>query len=1093
MKQTGKRIKREQPDETLKISELGFRRLFETARHGIIILDAGTGEIVDVNPFLVDLLGYSHEEFMGKKIWEIGSFKDFEPNRAAYRKLQTNKSTCFEDLQLETKEGQHRVVEFVSNIYFVGNKQLIQCNLRDITEQKRKVAELVDLAKISAENPNPVLRLAHDGTILYANEATQKFLAEMGVTKGGRVTKFWRGVVSEALKKQATNVIEAQFGGRSYSFFVSPVVNANYVNLFGRDVTERNQEEEARRSAEANYRALVEQVPAITYIDKADGSALSLFVSPQVKSILGVSEDEWIKGDASFWSNLIHPDDRERVLSAYSHTINTGEPFGEEYRMIARDGHMVWIDDHAVLLEGDHGLPNSLQGVMFDITRQKQAQALQEAVYRIAIATETTESLSDLFPQIHQIISSVMPAENFYITLYDEVKNVLHFPYFRDALDEPFLGEIEPGKGLTAHVLRTGKSLLCTQAVHDELERQGAVKLLGVPSAIWLGVPLIIEGKTIGAMVVQHYSDPEAYGERELHMLEFVSSQVAVAISRKQVEDALRESERRLQNAERIANLGSWEMDLTTGKSIWSAGFFRICGLGQDASEPIAEIESSLVHPDDRIKVAKALDQAIADKGLFSFEHRIVRPDGTVVWVDVKGEVECDTSGKPIKLLRSFLDITRQKQAQALQEAVYRIAIATETTESLSDLFPQIHQIISSVMPAENFYITLYDEVKNVLHFPYFRDALDEPFLGEIEPGKGLTAHVLRTGKSLLCTQAVHDELERQGAVKLLGVPSAIWLGVPLIIEGKTIGAMVVQHYSDPEAYGERELHMLEFVSSQVAVAIKRKQAEDALRESEERFRRIFEEGPLGMAIVGSDYRLVKVNNRLCQMLGYTQQELTALTLFDITHPEDIELDLRQAEKVFRGEIPNYAVEKRYLKRDQEVLWVNSTSSVIQVEGKSLDGLVMMEDITARKQAEEKLRQLSTHDILTGLFNRGYFEAEMARLEGGRQFPVSIVMADVDQLKETNDSQGHAAGDTLLKRLAQVLSAAFRAEDILARIGGDEFAVLLPNTGSSAVKKALIRLRRTLREHNAAHIRTASSSFIRRKHGTEICTIGGCA
>jgi diguanylate cyclase (GGDEF)-like protein/PAS domain S-box-containing protein len=372
-------------------------------------------------------------------------------------------------------------------------------------------------------------------------------------------------------------------------------------------------------------------------------------------------------------------------------------------------------------------------------------------------------------------------------------------------------------------------------------------------------------------------------------------------------------------------------------------------------------------------------------------------------------------------------------------------------------------------MPAENFYITLYDEVKNVLHFPYFRDALDEPFLGEIEPGKGLTAHVLRTGKSLLCTQAVHDELERQGAVKLLGVPSAIWLGVPLIIEGKTIGAMVVQHYSDPEAYGERELHMLEFVSSQVAVAIKRKQAEDALRESEERFRRIFEEGPLGMAIVGSDYRLVKVNNRLCQMLGYTQQELTALTLFDITHPEDIELDLRQAEKVFRGEIPNYAVEKRYLKRDQEVLWVNSTSSVIQVEGKSLDGLVMMEDITARKQAEEKLRQLSTHDILTGLFNRGYFEAEMTRLEGGRQFPVSIVMADVDQLKETNDSQGHAAGDTLLKRLAQVLSAAFRAEDILARIGGDEFAVLLPNTGSSAVKKALIRLRRILREHNAAH------------------------
>ena len=132
-----------------------------------------------------------------------------------------------------------------------------------------------------------------------------------------------------------------------------------------------------------------------------------------------------------------------------------------------------------------------------------------------------------------------MPAENFYITLYDEEHDLLRFHYFKDDQDEPYLNAISPGHGLTAYVLRTGKSLLCTQAVHDELERQGVVKLLGVPSAIWLGVPLIIEGKTIGAMVVQHYSDPKAYGERDQHMLEFVSTQVAIAISRKQAEDAL--------------------------------------------------------------------------------------------------------------------------------------------------------------------------------------------------------------------------------------------------------------------------------------------------------------------------------------------------------------------------------------------------------------------------------------------------------------------------------------------------------------------------------------------------------------------------
>jgi GAF domain-containing protein len=174
-------------------------------------------------------------------------------------------------------------------------------------------------------------------------------------------------------------------------------------------------------------------------------------------------------------------------------------------------------------------------------------------VYRIAIATETTKSLSDLFPQIHAIISSVMPAENFYIMLYDKDRNVLRFQYFKDDQDEPYLKEIQPGQGLTAYVLRTGKSLLCTQAVHDELERQGAVKLLGVPSAIWLGVPLIIEGKTIGAMVVQHYTDPNAYGIRDQQMLEFVSTQVAIAISRKQAEDALQRQLKELSVLHRVS------------------------------------------------------------------------------------------------------------------------------------------------------------------------------------------------------------------------------------------------------------------------------------------------------------------------------------------------------------------------------------------------------------------------------------------------------------------------------------------------------------------------------------------------------------
>jgi len=128
-------VEHKRTDDAIKDSEACYRRLFETAKDGILILDAISGAINDVNPFLLELLGYSHEELLGKKLWEIGPFKDAVASQAAFQELQQKKYIRYEELPLETRHGERVEVEFVSNVYDVNGESVIQCNIRDISER----------------------------------------------------------------------------------------------------------------------------------------------------------------------------------------------------------------------------------------------------------------------------------------------------------------------------------------------------------------------------------------------------------------------------------------------------------------------------------------------------------------------------------------------------------------------------------------------------------------------------------------------------------------------------------------------------------------------------------------------------------------------------------------------------------------------------------------------------------------------------------------------------------------------------------------------------------------------------------------------
>src|ERR1051325_2994251 len=174
----------------LEVSELRYRRLFETAQDGILILDADSGKIIDVNPFLLDLLDYPFESMIGLRLWEIGQFKDIAANQAAFEALQTNEYIRYENLPLRTKTGKEIQVEFVSNVYFVGSTKVIQCNIRDITARAQFQAaskshvDTLELAVKAKDEANAVL--FHELRNPLAAISSMVDLLEMGHNTDGR-------------------------------------------------------------------------------------------------------------------------------------------------------------------------------------------------------------------------------------------------------------------------------------------------------------------------------------------------------------------------------------------------------------------------------------------------------------------------------------------------------------------------------------------------------------------------------------------------------------------------------------------------------------------------------------------------------------------------------------------------------------------------------------------------------------------------------------------------------------------------------------------------------------------------------------------
>ncbi len=548
-------------EKELKESKAELLSIIQSLPDVIIIFDK-EGKYINIpDTKFSNLLLRPKKELLGKYIRDF-----FSDEKAAFflknikKALRTSKPVNIE-YTLDVRGKTHWLSATMSPI----DKREVILIARDITERKvgeEKINETLSLLNATLESTaDGILVVNSKGIVTGLN---QRFIKMWGVpndfvkTKSDKkLLEYVKNQLKEPEKfliqvnwlyehpdKESYDVLEFKDGKVFERFSVPQKLNNKIVGRVWsfRDVTEKNISEEALIDSEKRFRSLFET--------SAEGIAIMSTVfeecNEQLSKLFGCSKEEIIGRPPWEFSPEVQLDGRdsqESALEKINAALN-GTPQYFYWQHMRKDKTIIDTDISLKLfhLEGK----NLIQASIRDITERRRFEKIQNALYKISEAVNTTEDMQTLYVTIHEVIKSLMPANNFYIALYDEEEDIISFPYFVDEYDLPPEPR-KPGRGLTEYVLRSGKDMIITGEQDLSLVERGEVDLVGEPSAVWVGVSLKHEGKVRGVMAVQDYHNQNAYGETDKQILIFVSEQIALAIERKRTSEELINYTRQLQ------------------------------------------------------------------------------------------------------------------------------------------------------------------------------------------------------------------------------------------------------------------------------------------------------------------------------------------------------------------------------------------------------------------------------------------------------------------------------------------------------------------------------------------------------------------